>query len=102
MPSTTKRVPLTTKFAVPPGTHTVLVVTAHYWGRGKTKAEAMAECKRRGGKPGLHGYIAYYFGEGFKPDTGWVDDFGFVHWEYSPNIGATRGIVPAKEEVGLD
>lgn len=87
---------LATKFVAPEGTHTVLVVTAYYWGRGATKAEAMAQCKREGGAPGRDGYIAYYFGPGIDPEV-YVDQMGFVNWNYT---GEERP-QPVREEVGL-
>ena len=113
MATSTKRHPLTTSFEVPEGTHTVLVLAPHYWGRGATKAEAMAEVKRQGGEPSKYGYVAYYFGEGITDEV-WVDQMGGVNWTYSPEVvaaveGKTRaearaaGLIPepVKEEVGI-
>lgn len=91
--------PLTTKFKAPEDTHTVLVVAPFYWGKGATKAEAMANCKKEGGKPYQQGYIAYYFGPGIKPNP-WVDQMGGVNWEYTPEaIEAGDRPYPVKEGV---
>ncbi len=92
---------LKTDFEIPADTHTVLVVVPHYWGRGKTKEEAMVKCKEQGGRPGKTGYVAYYFGKGFAEDTGWVDDFGSIHWEWDEeSLQVKRGDrpLPVKEE----
>lgn len=93
--------PLKTKFEAPADTHTALVVTDHYWGRGKDKDKAMAQTKAEGGRPGYSGYVVYYFGEGFKEDTGWVDGMGYVHWEWTEEVAAGDGEkpFPVKEEV---
>lgn len=98
-----KRHPLTTKFEAPADTHTVLVVTANYWGRGDTKALAMKKVKEQGGDPGKYGYWALYFGEGFLHDTGWVDQMGRIYWEYEPSTKAREeGRQPVKEKVPDD
>lgn len=92
---------LKTDFKAPADTHTVLIVTAHYWGRGKTKDEAVAKTKSEGGDPGRNGYWAYYFGEGFKQDTGWVDQMGGIHWEVTDEMAQkprSEWPTPVKEE----
>lgn len=74
---------LKTDFEAPADTHTVLILTRNYWGRGKTKDEAMAKTKEMGGRPAQHGYVAYYFGEGFKVDDAYVTSTGYVEWHYT-------------------
>lgn len=95
--ASTKRVPLTTKFPVPEGTHTIVVLVPHYWGKGTTKAEAMANCKKEGGKPGQTGYIAYYFGEGIS--FAGVDMMGQVSWNYDTDEAMNEQRRPVKEDL---
>lgn len=99
---TRRRLPLTTSFVPPEDTHTVVVLTDHYWGKGTTKDEAMAECKRQGGQPSRTGYIAYYFGEGLLFSG--VNDLGHIFWTYTVSkevFDQEHGLrsVPVKEEV---
>lgn len=103
MPTQTRRrLPLTTDFTPPEGTHTVVVLTDHYWGKGATKAEAMKQVKKHGGNPATTGYIAYYFTEGLTFNS--VDDMGRTSWTYTVSkatLDANPGMnsVPVKEEV---
>jgi len=88
---------LTTKFEAPEDTHTVMVMVPHYWGKGATKTEAMANVKKQGGKPGQTGYVVFYFGEGLEFDG--VDMFGAVSWNYTTDEAMNEFRWPVKEEV---
>lgn len=79
--------PLKTKFVPPADTHTVIVLTDHYWGRGATKEEAAEICKSQGGRPTVTGYLALYFGAGIKADPApFVDGMGRTCWTYADDV----------------
>jgi len=88
---------LTTTFEAPEDTHTVLVMVPHYWGKGATKTEAMANVKKEGGKPGKTGYVVYYFGEGLE--FAGVDGMGSVSWNYTTDESLAEYRRPVTEEV---
>lgn len=68
-------------------THTVLVMVAHYWGKGETLAEAKAQVRKHGGTF-TSGHVAYYFGDGIEVGSPSVDEMGQVRWRWTKAASA--------------
>lgn len=54
------------------------------WGKGSTKAEAMKQARKHGGKPSKHGYTMLEFAS--DDDFRGVDQMGRVHYMTEPVI----------------